>query len=88
MPIAIAAMKACAAAGLQVPGNVQVTGFNAFEIWRYAEPVLTTVRSAAHALGERAGEELIARLQTGKFARREIVLPVDLQVGDSTRSLS
>ncbi len=86
--MAIAAMKACAAAGLQVPGNVQVTGFNAFEIWRYAEPVLTTVRSAAHALGERAGEELIARLQTGKFARREIVLPVDLQVGDSTRSLS
>lgn len=84
--MAIAAMKACAVVGLRVPDDVQVTGFNAFEIWRYVEPVLTTVRSAAHALGERAAEELISRLQTGQFLEREIILPVDLQPGKTTRS--
>jgi LacI family transcriptional regulator len=84
--MAIAAMKACIDFGISVPDEVQVTGFNAFEMWRYVDPPLTTVQSAAKALGERAGAELIARLQSGHFATREIVLPVTLQLGRSTRS--
>ncbi|HWK67845.1 MAG TPA: LacI family DNA-binding transcriptional regulator [Rhizobiaceae bacterium] len=82
--MAIAAIKACSAAGLDVPRDVQVTGFNAFEMWRYVDPVLTTVRSAAHALGERAARELIDRLQTGQFREREIILPIEFQLGEST----
>ena len=82
--MAIAAMKACMDTGLKVPADVQVTGFNAFEIWRYVDPVLTTVRSAAHALGERAALELITRLLKGRFKRNDIVLPVTLQEGKST----
>lgn len=83
--MAIAAMKACRDFGLKVPDEVQITGFNAFEIWRYVDPVLTTVRSAAHALGERAAQELISRLQTGQFAQRDVVLSVTFQPGKSTR---
>lgn len=82
--MAIAAMKACMDTGLKVPADVQVTGFNAFEIWRYVDPVLTTVRSAAHALGERAALELITRLLKGRFKRNDIVLPVTFQEGKST----
>jgi LacI family transcriptional regulator len=82
--MAIAAMKACAAAGLRVPDDVQVTGFNAFEIFRYIEPALTTVRSAAQTLGERAAEVLISRLHTGRFAEREIVVPVEVSPGKTT----
>lgn len=84
--MAIAAMKACIGTGLKVPADVQVTGFNAFEIWRYVDPVLTTVHSAAHALGERAAAELISRLQKGRFRQRDIVLPVALQPGRSSLS--
>ncbi|WP_274629141.1 LacI family DNA-binding transcriptional regulator [Arvimicrobium flavum] len=84
--MAIAAMKACIARGMRVPEDIQVSGFNAFDIWRYVDPVLTTVRSAAHALGERAASELIARLQEGKFSKTEIVLPIEFQPGRSTRS--
>lgn len=86
--MAIAAMKACHDAGLRIPQQVQITGFNGFEIWRYVDPVLTTVRSAAHALGERAARELIERLRTGQFLQREIVLPVEFQPGLSTVSSS
>lgn len=84
--MAIAAMKACAQLGLRIPDDIQITGFNAFGIWRYVDPVLTTVRSAAHALGERAAAELITRLQVGRFRQRNIVLPVSFQPGRSTRS--
>ncbi|MDN2567913.1 LacI family transcriptional regulator [Aquibium sp. A9E412] len=86
--MAIAAMKACSDHGLRIPADIQVTGFNAFDTWRYVEPVLTTVRSAAHAIGERAGSELIHRLQSGTFRETEIVLPVQFQPGSSTRSSS
>jgi len=86
--MAIAAMKACAAKGLRIPDQIQITGFNAFDIWRYVDPVLTTVRSAAHAIGERAASELIARLQSGAFTETEIVLPIEFQPGRSTRSPS
>lgn len=82
--MAMAAMKACAAAGMRVPEDVQVTGFNAFEIFRHIEPALTTVRSAAQALGERAAEVLISRLHTGRFSENEIVLPVELTPGKTT----
>lgn len=86
--MAIAAMKACIEQGFQIPDQIQITGFNAFDIWRYVDPVLTTVQSPAHALGERAAIELIARLQEGRFLSPEIVLPVVFQQGGSTRAPS
>jgi DNA-binding LacI/PurR family transcriptional regulator len=69
--------------GIKVPGEVRVTGFNAFEFWRFARPALTTVESPAYAMGERGGREMLARLGAGAFATRDIVLPVTLQPGDS-----
>ena len=80
----IAAMKLIAARGLAVPGDVGITGFNAFEFWQYTEPVLTTIRSAAYEMGALGGEVLLERLTAGRFDRREIVFPVELQRGGST----
>lgn len=80
----IAAMKLIAARGLAVPGDVAITGFNAFEFWQYTEPVLTTIRSAAYEMGALGGDELLKRLTSGAFDRREIVFPVELQRGGST----
>ena len=80
----IAAMKLIAARGLAVPGDVAITGFNAFEFWQYTEPMLTTIRSAAYEMGALGGDELLKRLTAGQFERREIVLPVVLQRGGST----
>jgi LacI family transcriptional regulator len=80
----IAAMKFMDARGLRVPRDVAITGFNAFDFWRYTTPVLTTVRSPAYEMGARGGEEILKRLAGGSFARREIVFPVELQRGSST----
>lgn len=82
--LAIAAMMTCSERGLNVPGDVQVTGFNGFDYWRYVQPALTTVKSSAHLLGERAAQELLTRLQSGSFPDQRIVLPVELQLGKST----
>ncbi len=82
--IGIAAMKLLASRGLKVPADLLLTGFNAFDFWQYTDPVLTTVRSPAYAMGARGAEEMLERLRNGAFATREIVYPVDLQRGGST----
>jgi LacI family transcriptional regulator len=79
----IAALKLITSRGLKVPGDVIVTGFNAFEFWQYTEPVLTTVRSPAYEIGARAGDAILDRLRGGHFKSKEIVLPVELQRGAS-----
>lgn len=75
--MAIAALKWLTERGLSVPGDVRVTGFNAFDVWRYATPELTTVRAPAFELGEEAARAMIARIETGAFPARRRVLPVD-----------
>jgi LacI family transcriptional regulator len=79
----IAALKWLRGRGRAVPGDVRVTGFNAFDSWRYSEPVLTTVVSHAYDMGRKGGEVLLARLQGKGFPTRDILLPVALQAGES-----
>lgn len=85
--LAIAAMMTCIERGLAIPDDVQITGFNGFDYWQYVQPALTTVKSPAHLLGERAARELLARLHAGVFPSQEIVLPVAFQMGKSTRAV-
>jgi DNA-binding LacI/PurR family transcriptional regulator len=82
--LGIAALKWASRRRLSVPGTIGVTGFNAFDVWRYTTPVLTTAASPAYAIGSTAGEVVLDVLHGKKSTAREIVLPVTLQVGDST----
>lgn len=82
--MAAAALKACEAAGLRVPKDLMLAGFNGFDVWRHTSPTITTVMSPAYELGRTAGELLLERLKTGKFSRRNVVLPVRLQPAEST----
>jgi LacI family transcriptional regulator len=82
--MAVAALKACEKAGIGVPRDLFIAGFNGFDVWRYPTPTLTTVVSPAYELGRYAGELLIGRLKSGKFPTRRTVLPVKLQIGEST----
>lgn len=77
----IAALKWLRTRGLQVPGDVLLTGFNAFDFWQYSDPVLTTVRSPAYEIGEASGRAVLAHLARGRFTAADTVLPVTLVPG-------
>lgn len=70
-------------AGLSVPGDVAVTGFDGLAAGRMSRPALTTVRQPMIALGRAAAEILIDRISTpgGEAVSRE--LPVDLVLSES-----
>lgn len=82
--MAVAALKAVEAMGLKVPKDLMMAGFNGFDVYRYTSPTLTTVISPAYEMGHVGGELIIDRLNTGQFTRRNVVLDVALQLGESS----
>lgn len=82
--IAIAALKVLGHRGIDVPGGVQVTGYNDFVFRNYSTPLLTTITSCAYQIGQRAAQTMLARLEDGQFSERKIELSVKLNVGGTT----
>ena len=86
--MAIGVMGALSDAGLRVPQNIAVTGFDDIAMSRYLNPPLTTVHVDSYRLGERAVQHLLRGhgRRTGDEALRE-VLPTTLVVRGSCGSL-
>ena len=84
--IAIAALRVLHRRGIDVPRDVQVTGYNDFAFRGYVTPLLTTIASSALDIGRSCARTILARLDTGSFGDRTVVLPVTLDVGGTTRA--
>ena len=82
--IGIAALAAADRRGLDVPGDLRITGFNGFTFRHYAQPLLTTVLSPAYGLGERVARLVLDRLDGQPFPRGPVMLDVALEVGLSS----
>ena len=81
--LGIASLAHLQEAGLRVPQDILVTGFNGFESHQYTNPTLTTVMSPASEMGQFAAASVIRRLQIGKFSNRKTLYPVRFQQGGS-----
>ena len=80
---AIGAMSALARAGLRVPGDVAVTGFDGVHMGRHLNPGLTTVVQPMRELGETAVRLLQGRLADTAIRGQDIELPVHLELRGS-----
>jgi LacI family transcriptional regulator len=85
--MALGAMSALRAAGLEIPRDIGVTGFDDIPTAQYLEPPLTTVRVDISALGARAAERLFSVLQApDKLPPFRNVLPTSLVIRRSCGS--
>lgn len=64
-PVAFGVIMALQRLGVDVPGDIAVTGFGAFEIATISNPSLTTVNVWADQIGERTGKLIGAMLSGG-----------------------
>jgi LacI family transcriptional regulator len=64
--------------GLDVPGDVAVTGFDDIPMARHLRPQLTTVRQPIQEIGATAFEVLYSMISAAEPAQRDIVLPTQL----------
>jgi LacI family transcriptional regulator len=75
--MALGAIRAAAEAGLSVPADISVVGFDDIQLADHMNPPLTTLRQDKAGLGAAAGSA-IARLAGGEPANGPVVLPVEL----------
>ena len=76
--MAIGAMRALTAAGLRVPDDVAMVGFDDIYPARLVEPALTTVRQPMRMLGERACARLLERIASPELSPAVELLPTEL----------
>lgn len=82
---AIGAIRALKDAGLNVPGDVSVVGFDDIQSAAYATPSLTTVRQPLAEMGRRGAQVLLERIaDRDKSYPAEIVMEPTLVVREST----
>ncbi|MFP5331690.1 MAG: LacI family DNA-binding transcriptional regulator [Acidimicrobiia bacterium] len=80
--MAMGALRTCQEAGLDVPGDVSVVGFDDVD-WAFTVG-LTTVRQDATELGAVAARLMVERLEGAEHDRQVMTVPTELVVRDST----
>jgi LacI family transcriptional regulator len=63
--LAFGALQECLWAGVHVPGEISITGFDDIDMAAHCHPSITTLRVPAFEIGTKAGELLMATLHTG-----------------------
>ena len=87
--MALGVLRAAADAGLSVPDDLSVAGFDNFLAATATQPPLTTVAQPVIELGRAAAELLLELIHTREAPRaRQCILPVELVVRQSTRTLA
>ncbi|WP_322510447.1 LacI family DNA-binding transcriptional regulator [Chloroflexus sp.] len=83
--MALGAFKALRAAGLSVPGDIGLAGFDDIPLAAAMTPTLTTVRQPIGVLGQTAAQLLLDQLTTDPPApaTQRVILPTELVIRDS-----
>jgi LacI family transcriptional regulator len=82
--MALGALEACLAAGLRVPADIAIAGFDDIEASRMVSPALTTVVQPGRWMGQEVGRLLVDRLAGEPDAPiRDVLVTLELAVRDS-----
>lgn len=86
--MALGVLCALHEAGLSVPRDISLVGYDDIQMASYSVPRLTTIRQPSEELGQLAVERLVERLDNPQAPFRQDVLPVHLIVRQSCRSIA
>ena len=84
---AIGVMRALGKAGLRVPEDVSVIGFDGTPLCEYSTPPLTTVEVPLHEIGARALQLLQEQIHDRNVVPERVILPVRFKPGQSVAPL-
>jgi LacI family transcriptional regulator len=81
--IAIGAMKAIHEAGLRIPDDVAIVGFDDLPFATQVSPSLTTIRQTIRQTGQIAVDTLMALVENKEMPPRRVSLPTELVIRSS-----
>jgi LacI family transcriptional regulator len=82
--LAIGAMRAAADLGIRVPEDVSIMGFDDIMLAKYTTPRLTSIDQNKQRMGTMAVQLIIDRINDASLPPRQVVLPMNLVVREST----
>ncbi|GAA3547708.1 LacI family transcriptional regulator [Aeromicrobium flavum] len=82
--MALGALRELSRQGLDVPGDVALVGFDGSAAAAASTPALTTVRQPLGDLGATAVDLLARRIEHPDDERTSVILPAELQLGESS----
>lgn len=82
-PMAIGAYKAAAEAGMRIPKDISIIGFDDIQTAKFLVPSLTTVKVHTEYMGETSVELLVDVMRTGRSVHKKVVIPTELIQRDS-----
>jgi LacI family transcriptional regulator len=90
--LAIGVLKGCQQAGIQVPQQMSITGFDNITFSAYTNPPLTTLDQPKRSIGAEAARLLLTLLNSNQenpsFQPQQITLKGNLLVRQSTAQLT
>jgi len=84
---AFGAIQAVQDAGLSVPKDISIVGFDGISIAQMSCPKLTTIRQNTDEIGRKAAECLIAQILGEKTETNNIILEPELLIGNSSQRI-
>jgi LacI family transcriptional regulator len=78
------ALETIKAAGLDVPKDVALAGFDDLPVASELHPPLTTIRQGVHAQGIESASALLSLLENPEGGPRRVLLPTELVIRQST----
>lgn len=85
--IGIGVLKGLRNKGIDVPGQIQVIGFDGIAFGKYTVPTLASVQQNISELGHIFGESMIALLNDQQEYPQFIILPIEIIVRNSLRNI-
>jgi DNA-binding LacI/PurR family transcriptional regulator len=82
--VALGAILAIKNAGLRIPNDIAVVGFDDIPLAEFYDPPLTTIRLPAFGLGWSGGERLIRLIQGEGLDRGDVFLDSELIIRKSS----
>jgi len=82
--LAVGALRALHEAGLRVPEDVSLAGYDGIDMTNYIVPSLTTIRQPVEKMAKDT-TKLLFDIISGKRAHQHIIYPAELVIGESTR---
>jgi len=83
--VAVGAIQACRDAGLSVPSDISVSGYNDIPLVDIIDPPLTTVRMNLHDIGKEAGELMLEQFGAESDAPKTLRIASQLVLRASLR---
>ncbi len=82
--LAAGVLRSLLRSGVDVPGQMELMGFDDIPLASYFTPSLSTMSAPNRRLGEKAAEMLLARI-AGKTIVQNVLYPLDIRLRETTK---